>query len=530
MVTKSSRWQMGMVFAGLLCAVEGSFVIRTVTAAGGAPPVKMTKEEDRKKMMDALGIESLRPGKAGRDKTDPNFANYDESKANPYPKLPDPLTLKNGKKVTKASEWWNKRRPEIVEDFDREVYGRVPKNMPKVKWEVVNTTNGKNGDVDVVTKQLLGVVDNSSYPDIEVKIQLSVTTPANAKGPVPVIMQFGGGFGAPGGAAAAPNAGPPYGPNAFSPARGGGFGAPGAAAGAGRGAAGGPGAPRAGAAGAPAGGAGRGPAAGAAFGAGGGRGPQGPTWQQQVLAKGWGYASLNPGSIQADNGDNLTLGIIGLMNKGQPRKPDDWGSLRAWAWGASRAIDYFETDKAVDAKHIAIEGHSRYGKAAVVAMAYEPRMWTVYVSSSGEGGAKLHRRNWGEIIENVAATSEYHWMAGNFLKYAGPKTWDDLPVDSHELIAMCAPRPVYLSAGKGGYDDEPNGDSWVDAKGTFLAGVGAGPVYRLLGAKDMGVTEFPARETEVGTNADLAFRQHASGHTDGPNWPFFLEFSAKHLK
>ena len=147
----------------------------------------------------------------------PNFANYDESKANPYPKLPDPLTLKNGKKVTKAADWWSKRRPEIVEDFDREVYGRVPKNMPKVKWEVVSTTNGKNGDVDVVTKQLLGVVDNSGYPDIEVKIQLSVTTPANAKGPVPVIVQFGGGFG--GGAAAAPNAGPPYGPSAFSPGR-----------------------------------------------------------------------------------------------------------------------------------------------------------------------------------------------------------------------------------------------------------------------------------------------------------------------
>jgi hypothetical protein len=261
---------------------------------------------------------------------------------------------------------------------------------------------------------------------------------------------------------------------------------------------------------------------------GAGRGPTGPTWQQQCLAKGWGYAALDPGSIQADNGAGLTLGIIGLMNKGQPRKPDDWGALRAWAWGASRAIDYFETDKAVDAKHIAIEGHSRYGKAAVVAMAYEPRMWTAYVSSSGEGGAKLHRRDWGEIIENVAAPSEYHWMAGNFLKYAGPLNWNDLPVDSHELIAMCAPRPVFLSAGKGGYDAEPNGDSWVDAKGTFLAGVGAGPVYKLLGMKPMSLTEFPHIETLV-ADGDVAFRQHSSGHTDGPNWPFFLDFAAKHM-
>jgi hypothetical protein len=246
------------------------------------------------------------------------------------------------------------------------------------------------------------------------------------------------------------------------------------------------------------------------------------------LARGWGYATLNPGSIQADNGAGLTLGIIGLCNKGQPRKLDDWGALRAWAWGASRAIDYFETDPAVDAAHIAIEGHSRYGKAAVVAMAYDPRMWTAYVSSSGEGGAKLHRRNWGEIIENVAGIDEYHWMAGNFLKYAGPLNWDDLPVDSNELIAMCAPRPVFLSAGKGGYDAEPGGDSWVDAKGTFLAGAGAGPVYELLGKKGLGTSGFPPIETLIATG-DVAYRQHSSGHTDQPNWPYFIDFAAKHM-
>ena len=477
-------------------------------------------------MMDLLHIAELRGGRNGTgDQANPNFANYDESKANPFPDLPDPLTLKNGKKVTKASDWRSKRRPEIVEDFDREVYGRVPKNVPKVKWEVVNTTAGKNGDVDIVTKQLLGVVDNSMDPDIEVKISLTLTTPADAKGPVPVIMQFGGGFGLPGAGRGAPGApaatpapvGPPYGPNAFAAPRGGSR-AP---------------APAAPARGAPAA-AGATGAAGVAAPArgafpGGGRGPQGPSWQQQALARGWGYASLNPGSIQADSGDGLTLGIIGLMNKGQPRKPDDWGALRAWAWGASRAIDYFETDKAVDARHIAIEGHSRYGKAAVVAMAYDSRMWTAYVSSSGEGGAKLHRRNWGEIIENVDAPSEYHWMAGNFLKYAGPLHWNDLPVDSHELIAMCAPRPVFLSAGKGGYDAEPGGDSWVDAKGTFLAGAAASPVYELLGKKGMGKDVFPLIETLVATG-DVAFRQHSSGHTDGPNWPFFLDFASKHME
>ena len=453
--------------------------------------------------MDLLHITELRRGKAGRDKTDPNFANYDESKANPYPNLPDPLTLKNGKKVTKAADWWNLRRPEIVEDFDREIYGRVPKVTPKVRWEVVNTTAGKNGDVDIVTKQLSGVVDNTIDPDIEVRIALTLTTPANARGPVPVVMQFGGFFPSPGGGRGAePPAGPPYGPNAFTPTPAARGPIPGAA-------------PRAAA-----------PGRGAIPGA--GRGPAGPTWQQQVLARGWGYATLNPGSIQADNGAGLTLGIIGLCNKGQPRKLDDWGALRAWAWGASRAIDYFETDSAVDATHIAIEGHSRYGKAAVVAMAYDRRMWTAYVSSSGEGGAKLHRRNWGEIVENVAGIDEYHWMAGNFLKYAGPLNWNDLPVDSNELIAMCAPRPVFLSAGKGGYDAEPGGDSWVDAKGTFLAGAGAGSVYEVLGKKGLGTSEFPPIETLIATG-DIAYRQHSSGHTDQPNWPYFVDFAAKHM-
>jgi hypothetical protein len=501
--------------AALAGVSAGSFLYRTARAASPElpPPVKMTSEEDRRRMMDLLHMTEIRRGRNGSDRTDPNFANYDESKANPFPDLPDPLILKNGKKVAKASVWWSKRRPEIVEDFDREIYGRVPKVTPAVKWEVTSSTSGKNGDMDIVTKQLVGVVDSSSYPDIEVKIALTLVTPANAKGAVPVVMQFGalGGFvagrGVPGAAAPQPApAGPPYGPNAFSTPPGGGRG------------------PLLGLAGRGAPGAAAGPAA---F-PGAGRGPTGPTWQQQVLAKGWGYAALNPGSIQADNGAGLTLGIIGLVNKGQPRKPDDWGSLRAWAWGVSRAIDYFETDKAVDATHIALEGHSRYGKATLVAMAYEPRLWTAYVSSSGEGGAKLHRRDWGEVVENVAGAQEYHWMAGNFLKYAGPLHWNDLPVDSHELVALCAPRPVFLSAGKGGYDAEPGGDSWADAKGTFMAGAAAGPVYKLLGRKDMGTTKFPPMETLL-ADGDVAFRQHSSGHTDGPNWPFFLDFAARHM-
>jgi hypothetical protein len=257
----------------------------------------------------------------------------------------------------------------------------------------------------------------------------------------------------------------------------------------------------------------------------------GPSWQAQVLAKGWGFATLNPASIQADNGAGLRKGVIGLVNKGEPRKPDDWGALRAWAWGADRAMDYLETDQAVDARHVAIQGHSRYGKAAVVAMAYNPRIAIVFVSSSGEGGAKLHRRNFGELVENISGTSAYHWMAGNFLKYAGPLKPSDLPVDSHELIAMCAPRPVFLSAGNlvDPAVDIGHSDAWVDAKGTFLAGVAAGPVYQLLGKKDLGTAVFPPIETGI-LSGDLVFRQHSAGHTPNPNWPYFLAFAEREFK
>ena len=427
-----------------------------------ADSVRQLTELDHKRMMDLLNIASLRPGANGNDPKAPNAANYDEAKANPYPDLPDPLVLKNGKKVITAKIWWNQRRPEIVEDFDREIYGRIPKNLPKVNWEVMSTINEKIADIPVITKKIVGHVDNSLFPKITVDILLTLTTPADVTWPVPVIMEFG--FIFPAGAR------PPVLPTAAAN----------------------PNTP-----------------------------PAPPSWQQQVLAKGWGYAIILPGSIQADNGAGLTQGIIGLVNKGQPRKPDDWGSLRAWAWGAGKALDYFETDKSVDAKKIGIEGHSRYGKATVVTMAYDSRFAIAFISSSGEGGVKLHRRNAGEIVENVAGSGEYHWMAGNFLKYAGPLTWNDMPVDSHELVAMCAPRPVFISAGE-------KGDGWVDAKGMFLGGVHAGPVYKLLGKKDLGTTEFPPVETAL-VDGEIAFRQHKSGHTPVPNWPTFLVFANRYL-
>jgi catechol 2,3-dioxygenase-like lactoylglutathione lyase family enzyme len=464
-------------------AVVGVSAGGTTAAFGQAPvtgdltpPVQLTSEQDHQRLMDLLHITEMRRGPDG-DPTSAHAANFDESKVAPY-RLPDPLVLKNGQRVTTSAMWWKQRRPEIVADFDSEMYGRVPENVPKVTWQVVRTRHetidavsavgpGREAraPIRVVTKDIVGHLDNSADPLITVNIQLTLTVPEKAAGPVPVIMEF----------ALAPAAQAVL-RKRFTDAQ------------------------------------------WAVI-----QGT-GPGWQSQVLAKGWGYAILVPTSVQADNGEGLTQGVIGLTNKGQPRKPGEWGALRAWAWGASRAVDYFETDQSVDARQIGIEGLSRYGKATLVAMAYEPRLAIAFVGSSGEGGAKLSRRTFGEQVENIASTAEYHWMAGNFLKYAGPLTRNDLPVDAHELIALCAPRPVFISGGS----QEVEG-GWVDVKGTFLAAVAAGPVYKLLGKKDLGATEFPPLETAL-IDGDIAFRQHRAGHTTGPNWPTFLTFASRYVK
>jgi len=436
-----------------------------------APPVNWTAEQDHQNMMDQLGIQVLRPGPSGNESA-PNHANYDESKANPFPHLPDPLTLNNGTKVTTPQVWYNQRRPEIIEDFEREVYGRVPKNVPRVMWEVVNTANTMVGAYPVISKQLVGHVDNSSYPLINVDIQMTVVTPANAPRPVPLMMMMTY-------PSRGPRRAPPPGWNGSS---------------------------------------------------------NDPPAIEQLIADGWGYASIVPVSIQADNGAGLTRGIIGLTNHGKPRKPDDWGALRAWAWGASRGLDYLETDTAVDAQHVGIEGVSRYGKAALVTMAFDTRFALVLVGSSGEGGAKLNRRNWGEAVENLTATGEYHWMAGNFLKYGaaratfGSKNAGDLPVDAHELIALCAPRLTFIS-----YGVPEHGDAkWLDQKGSFMAAVAAEPVFRLLGAKDLGISEDDQAAKMPPVNVglldgQLAWRQHDGGHTDAPNFKYFIAWADKFI-
>jgi hypothetical protein len=500
---------------GSVCAAV-ALLLATVTYAqtnsiATAQPAALTADEDRQRMMDQLGISALRPGASGDEKA-PDHANYDESQANPFPNLPDPLTMKNGEKVTTPEMWWKRRRPEIVEDYEREVYGRVPANVPAVTWTVAAVDNERIGFMLVVAKKLLGHVNNSAHPAISVDIRMMLVVPASAKGPVPVLMMFGpADF-------PAPNEPSPeelskinaalkglmvqQDPSlqevfaqhpAYDPVRARPFAWPELNA------------------------------------------DGDPPSTYELIADGWGFALIDPASVQADNGAGLTRGVIGLVNHGQPRKADDWGALRAWAWGAGRGLDYLQTDSAVDAKHIGVEGVSRYGKAALVTMAFDPRFAMVLVGSSGKGGATPLRRNFGEGVSNLA-TGEYYWMAGNFLKYDasaarfGSKTANDLPVDSNELIALCAPRLTFIS-----YGVPEKGDAkWLDHQGSFMATVSADAVFRLLGAKGLGVSDDYQAAKMPPMNAGLlggvlAWRQHDGGHTDAPNMKYFIKWADKFM-
>ncbi|HXE80494.1 MAG TPA: GDSL-type esterase/lipase family protein [Vicinamibacterales bacterium] len=446
------------------------------SARQAAADEEWTREKDHRHMMDQLGISKLRPGPSGRESA-PNAANYDEALANPYPDYPPLLTANDGRAVTSAEMWWKVRRPEIVEAYEREVYGRIPPNAPPVTWTVVETLPGTIGGIPVVGKHVVGRADNSAHPAITVEIQLTFVTPATAAEHVPVMIMFRRGSLRQALGLAPPErfAGPPPG------------------------------------------------------------GPDPPA-TEQLIAAGWGFAFLDPWSIQADDGAGLTKGIIGLTNKGQPRTPEQWGALRAWSWGAARALDYLETDPAVDAKHVGIEGVSRYGKAALVTMAFEPRFAVALIGSAGAGGVKPFRRNFGEAVENLTGPGQYHWMAGNFLKYGadeavfGRKDMGDIPVDSHQLLALCAPRPVFIS-----YGIPEQGDArWLDQKGSFMAAVAAGPAFRLLGAKDLGTGDDYRNATLPPVNSGLldghlAWRQHDGGHTDGPNWKHFIPWANRML-
>ena len=302
--------------------------------------------QDFAQMKEQLGITlPNRPGPSGNP-SDANAANTDENKVVPYT-LPDPLVTSNGTQVLTEKTWWNSRRQEIVAQFESEMYGHVPNNIPNVSWTVVSEKDTTAGPYPVTETLLIGKVDNSHYPDIEVNIALLVGLPKDTEKAVPLVTRFG--------FINWPFGPPPTEPNSYFMSS------------------------------------------------------YEPLWKQQLISQNWGYAILVPSTIQADHGAGLTSGIIGLVNKGAHRSPEQWGVLRAWAWGAGRAMDYYETNPRIDASKIGIEGTSRYGKAALVTMAFDPRFSLGFIGSSGAGGASLLRRNFGEMVENLASRGEYHW-------------------------------------------------------------------------------------------------------------------------
>ncbi len=450
-------------------------------------PVVFSTQQDHQNMLEQLGITSLRRGRDAATDS-PYAANYDETKANPYPELPEVLVTFEGEEVRTPAQWWEVRRPEIVELLEREVYGRIPENVPDVRWEIRETREIDAGGKPAIQQHIVGVVDNSACPEINVEISMALTLPKEADGPVPVLMSFGW---------------TPFEPSPFARFR-----------------------PQR-------------------------NGPRPPTKRDLLIAAGWGSATLNPSTVQDDSGGwrpqrfgpgadpdaepagaGLTRGIIGLTNHGQPRRPDQWGALRAWGWGASRALDYLETIAEVDSPRVGIAGVSRYGKAALVTMAFDPRFAMGLIASAGAGGTALFRREFGESLENLTASGQYHWMAGNFLKYGadestfGGRTPDDLPIDSHMTLALCAPRLTFISHGIPARGDA----QWLDHQGSFMAAIAAQPVFRLLGARDLGRSDDYQHESMPEVNVDmldgaLAWRQHDGGHTDGPNVEHFIQWA-----
>lgn len=450
-------------------------------ADSSLPEAKIwTNEQDHQNMMEQLGITQLRPGKNGWAKAgEENAANYDPVLANPYPDLPELLVSNDGTLIDSAEAWQTIRRPEIIDAFETEVYGNIPQETPMVNWTVDATYSKVTvGGTPASAQVLRGQADNTSYPEIEVAIKGTLVLPRETTTPVPLLILIGW----------KPlelpeDTSSPLTLDGTEP-----------------------------------------------------RFNDDPPSFTQLIAAGWGFLYLEPTSIQADNGAGLTRGIIGLTNKGQARKPDDWGVLRAWAWGASRCLDYLETLPEVNAKQVGIQGVSRYGKAALVTLAFDQRFAVGLIGSSGAGGTSLHRRNFGESTENLASSGAYHWFAGNYLKYAtsqstfGSMTPDDLPVDSHQLIALCAPRLAFIS-----YGIPENGDAlWLDQQGSYMATVAAGPAYTLLGARDTGETENyrTAQMPEVNTDlldGHLAWRQHDGGHESQSNMKHFLRWANRML-
>jgi hypothetical protein len=385
-------------------------------------------------------------------------SNYDEAKVGNLP-LPDPLVLQNGLPVRDAATWTQVRRPELLGLYEREIFGRVPERAPKVTFATVATEADAMGGMAIKQHVVMTCGEGAGA----VKVNVVLFLPAKASGPVPVALQllFGD---------AAGYTPPPPPPSAD------------------------------------------------------GKAPRRPINDagpvEDFLARGWGYASLRYTEIQPDAAATFASGVMALAYAPGQTKPaaGEWGTITAWAWGASRVLDFLVSERGVDAQRVALVGHSPLGKTVLWAGARDPRFALAFASCSGEMGASLARRDFGESLDDVAANFPW-WCEAGFGKFAG--RWGDLPVDSHTVIALNAPRPVFVTGG--------TEDLWADPHGQFLAMVAAGPVYRLLGKKEVGATVLPPLDQPL-ISGSLGFLFHTGKHTiTAGDWQAFFAFADRHF-
>ena len=404
----------------------------------------------------------------------PADVNYDESKVPPY-RLPDPLVASNGAPVRSRKEWFSRRRPEILRLFETWVYGRCPAPRVRLRHEVVSVDR-QALDGRAVRKQ---VIIHFSRDPGGPRMNLLIYLPAKARRPIPLFL----GLNFNGNHAVHPDPGIRLGEIwVLDPKRKTGS---------------------------------KQMASEKARGAAASRWPV-----EAILERSYGLATAYYGDIEPDFAGGIGYGVRPLFYRpGQTAPADDeWGAIGAWAWGLSRALDYLENDRDVDARRVAVVGHSRLGKTALWAAAQDQRFAMAISNNSGEGGAAIMRRRFGERIHHLN-NSFPHWFCRNFRKFNQRE--DELPVDAHMLLALIAPRPVYVASAQE--------DRWADPRGEFLAVVHAGPVYKLLGRPDLGTDQMPPPGKPILSTLGYHIRPGKHDIT-AYDWQQYLAFADRHLK
>lgn len=406
----------------------------------------------------------------------PKPANYDESKVGNLP-LPDALTCVGGSKVTDAKTWQTKRRAEVLRLFENHVYGRSPAKPANLIFEVTKTDPLALGGKATRKEIAIYLTGKRDGP----RLDLLVFAPNDAKGPVPAFLgcNFNGNH------AVHNDPGITLNPRWMRTTRDSKHVVNNRATEA-------------------------------------SRGSEASRWQvEMIIAKGYALATYYYGDVEPDHAEGWKDGLRAALSKGGAGTqfaPDAWGAIGAWAWGLSRGLDYLEKDKAIDAKQVAVIGHSRLGKTSLWAGASDERFAMVISNNSGEGGASISRRDFGETIA-VLNKNFPHWFCGNYKQYTDHA--EKLPVDMHELAALAAPRPLYIASAEE--------DKWADPKGEFLAGKLAEPVYALFGKLGTGVAEWPAVNQPVGEFIGYHVRTGKHDVT-AYDWEQYLRFADKHFK